>query len=145
MGSEFYNKSIKNWLEDNDINVYSTCNEGKSVVVERFIRSLKNKIYKHMTAGSKKVYFNVLNDIADKYNNTYHGTIKMRPLDFKSDSDAEYNVDSNGKFKVSHHVKILKNKNSFAKGYPPNCSEEFFVIKKVKSTVPCIVLYWTFY
>ena len=61
--------------------MYSTHNEGKSVVAERFIRTLKNKIYKHMTAISKNVYYNVLNDIVDEYNNTYHTTIKMKPLD----------------------------------------------------------------
>ena len=59
-GSEFYNKSFKKWLKDNNIEMYSTHNEGKSVAAERFIRTLKNKIYKHMTAISKSVYFNVL-------------------------------------------------------------------------------------
>ena len=71
-GSEFYNSLFKKWLKENYIEMYSTCNEGKSVVAERFIRTLKNKIYKHMKAVSKSVYFNVLNDIVDKYNNTYH-------------------------------------------------------------------------
>ena len=61
--------------------MYSTHNEGKSVVAERFIRTLKNKTYKHMTAISKNFYYNVLNDIVDEYNNTYHTTIKMKPLD----------------------------------------------------------------
>ena len=71
-GSEFYNNHFKKWLKHNDISMYSTHNEGKPVVAERFIRTLKNKIYKHMTAISKNVYFDVLNDIVDKYNNTYH-------------------------------------------------------------------------
>ena len=61
--------------------MYSTHNEGKSVVAERFIRTLKNKIYKHMIAISKNVYFDVLNDFVDEYNNTYHKTIKMKPID----------------------------------------------------------------
>ena len=69
-GSEFYNKSFKKWLDDNDTEMYSTYNEEKSVVAERFIRTLKNKIYKHMTPVSKNVYFGVLDDIDDKYNNT---------------------------------------------------------------------------
>ena len=69
-GSEFYNTYFKKWLKDHNIEMYSTHNEGKSVVAERFIRTLKNKIYKHMTAISKNVYFDVLNDIVDKYNNT---------------------------------------------------------------------------
>ena len=84
-GSEFYSKSFKKWLKDNNIEMYSTHNERKSVVAQRFIRTLKDKIYKHMTAISKNVYFDVLNDIVDKYNNTYHKTIKMKPIDVKSD------------------------------------------------------------
>ena len=83
--------------------MHSTYNEGKSVVAERFIRTLKNKIFKHMTAISKNVYFDVLDDIVNKYNNTVHRTLKMKPIDFTSNSYAEYNEDSNEKdpkFKV---------------------------------------------
>ena len=80
-GSEFYNKSFKKWLEDNDIETHSTYNEVKSVVAERFIRTLKNNIYKHLTAVSKNVYFDVLNDIFIKYNNTNHNDIKMKPIE----------------------------------------------------------------
>ena len=75
-----------------------------------------------MTAVSKNVYFDVLNDAADKYNNTYHRTIKMKPIDVKSDSYLEYNVDSNDKnpiFKVGDHVRMSNHKNIFAKGYAP--------------------------
>ena len=121
--------------------MYSTYNEGKSAVAERFIKTLKNKNYKHMTAISKNVHFNVLNDIDDEYNNTYHTTIKMKPVDAKSDS-IEYNEKSNQKdpkFKVAHHVRISNFKNIFAKGYTPNRSEEGFVISKIKTTVP-----WTY-
>ena len=89
-GSESYNTHFKKWLKDSNIEMYSTHNEGKSVVVERFIRTLKNKIYKHMSAISNNVYFNVLNHIVDKYN-TYHKTIKMKPIDVKNGSFAEYN------------------------------------------------------
>ena len=101
--SSFYKKVFKKWLKDNNIETYSTHNEGKPVVAERFIRTLKNKIYKHMTAISKNVYINVLNDIVDEYNNTYHKTIKTKPIDVKSDSFAEYTEESNKKdpkFKV---------------------------------------------
>ena len=69
-GGEFYNNVFKKWLSDNDIIMYSTYNEGKSVVAERFIRTLKNKLYKHMTATSKNVYYDVLDDVVNKYNNT---------------------------------------------------------------------------
>ena len=87
--------------------MYSTYNEGKSAVAERFIRTLKNKIFKHMTAVSKNISFYVLNDIVNKYNNTVHRTIKMKPIDVTFDSYAEYNEDSNekdSKFKVGDHV-----------------------------------------
>ena len=119
--------------------MYSTHNEAKSVVAERFIRTLKNKIYKHMTVMSKNVYFNVLDDIVDEYNDTYHKTIKMKPIDVKNDSFAEFNEESNEKdpkFKIDDHVRISKYKNNFAKGYAPNWSEEIFIIKKIKNTVP---------
>ena len=115
--------------------MYSTHNEGKSIVAERFLRTLKSKIYKHMTAVSKNVYFDVLNDIVDEYNNTYHRTIKMKPIDVKSYFFAEYNDESNEKnpkFEVGDHVRISKYKNIFAKGYAPNWSEEIFVVKKNK-------------
>ena len=98
--------------------MYSTHIEGNSIVAERFIIILKNKIYKHMTTISKNVYFNVLNDIVDKYNNTYHKTIKMKQIYVKSNSFAEYNEESNekdSKFKVNDHVTISKYKNIFAK------------------------------
>ena len=106
-GSEFYNSSFKRILKINSIEMYSTYNEGKSAVAERFIRTLKNKIFKHMTAVSKNISFYVLNDIVNKYNNTVHRTIKMKPIDVTFDSYAEYNEDSNekdSKFKVDDHV-----------------------------------------
>ena len=78
-GGEFYDHVFKRWLSNNDIIMYSTFNEGKSVVVERFFRTLKNELYKHMTAIDKNVYYDVLDDIVNKYNNTKHSTIKMNP------------------------------------------------------------------
>ena len=119
---QFYNNSFKKWLQDNDIVMYSTHNEGKSVAAERFIRTLKNKIYKYMTSISKNVYIDKLNDITNKYNNTYHRTIKMKPIDVKNntyiDIGKEVN-DKDPKFKVDL-VRISKYKNIFAKGYIPN-------------------------
>ena len=94
-GDEFYNKLFKRFLKINNIEMYSTYNEGKSVVAERFIRTLKNKIFKHMTAVSKNVYFDVLDDIVNKYNNTVHRSIIVKPVDVTSDSYAEYDEDSN--------------------------------------------------
>ena len=124
-GSDFYNASFKKWLQDNDIIVYSTNNEGKSVVAERFIRTLKSKIYKYMTSISKNVYIDKLNVIVNKYNNTYHTTIKMKPIDVKDstyiNTDKEINY-KDPKFKVGDYVRISKYKNIFAKGYMPNWS-----------------------
>ena len=138
-GSEFYNAYFKKWLQDNDIVMYSTLNEGKSVVAERFIKTLKGKIYRYMTSISKNVYIDKLDNIVDEYNNTYHTTIKMKPTDVKDNTylnvDKEIN-NKDPKFKVGDHVRISKYKNIFAKGYMPNWSEEVFVIKKVKNTIP---------
>ena len=75
--------------------MYSTYNEGKSVVSERFIKTLKNKIFKHMTAISKNLYFDGLDDIVDKYNNTVYGTIKIKPVKVTNDYYAEYNEIAN--------------------------------------------------
>ena len=96
-GSEFYNQSFKDFLKINNTEMYSTFNVGKSVVAEGFIRTLKNKIFKHMTAISKNIYIHVLNDIVSKYNNTIHRTIKMKPIDVTGDSYVEYNEDFNKK------------------------------------------------
>ena len=96
--------------------VYSTYNEGKSVVAERFIRTLKNKIFKHMTAISKNAYFDVLDNNLNKYNNKVHRSIKMKRTDVTSNSYAEYNEDLNKKdpkFKVGDHVRISKYENIF--------------------------------
>ena len=90
-GSGFYNNHFKKWSNDKNIEMYSTYNEGKSVVAERFIQTLKNKINNHMTAISKNVYFDLLDDIVDKCNNTYHKTIKMKPIEVGNDSFTEYN------------------------------------------------------
>ena len=138
-GSEFYNAFSKKWLRDNDIVMYST--QGKSVVAERFIRTLKGKIYKYMTSISKNVYIDKLDDIVNEYNNTYHTTIKMKPTDVKDNtyintSKEIHNKDP--KFKVGDHVRISKYKNIFAKGCMPNWSEKVFIIKKVKSTIHVI-------
>ena len=104
-GSEFYNAYFKKWLRDNDIVMYSTYNEGKSVVAERFIRTLKSKIYKYMTSISKNVYIGKLDDIVDEYNNTYHATIKMKPIDVKDNTYINVN-NKDPRFKVGDHVRI---------------------------------------
>ena len=109
---EFYNNVFKKWLLDNDIIMYSTYNEGKSVVAERFIRTLKNKLYKHMTPTGKNVYYDVLDDIVNEYNNAKHNTIKMKPIgvgDNKRVYIDEHN-EKDSRFKVGDRVRISNSK-----------------------------------
>ena len=137
-GSEFYNRVFKKWLSDNDIEMYSTYNKGKSVVAEIFIRTLKNKLYKNGTASGKNVYYNVLDDVVSEYNNTKHSTVKMKPIDVKDNKKVyidEHN-EKDSRFKVGDRVRISKFKNIFAKGYTPNWSKEIFIVDKINDTVP---------
>ena len=117
---------MKLWLEKDAIEMNSTHNEGKSAVAERLIRTLNNKTYKCMTSISKNVYIDKLDDIVNKCNNTYDSTIKMKPVDVKSNryinTSKEIN-DKDPKFKIGDIVRISKYKNIFAKGYVPNWSE----------------------
>ena len=141
-GSEFNNRSMKSLLENNDIEIYSTHNEGKSVVAARFIRTIKNKIYKPMASISKNVYIDKLDDIVNEYNNTKHRPTKMKPTDVKDNTHIDFGKevnDNDPKFKFGDLVRLSKYKNYFAKDYTPNCSEEVFVIKKNKNTIP-----WTY-
>ena len=138
-GGEFYNNIFKKWLSDNGIIMYSTYNEGKSVVAERFIRTLKSKLYKHMTAIGKNVYYDVLDNVVNKYNNTKHSTIKMKPIDVGDNNKRVYIDEHNEKdsrFKVGDRVRISKFINIFAKGYTPNWSSEIFIVDKINDTMP---------
>ena len=138
-GNEFYKDSFKKWLKDNDIEMYSTSNEGKSVIAERFIRTLKTKIYKYMTSISKNVYSDKLDNIVKEYNNKYYTSIKMKPVDVKDNTYIDFKkeiTNKDPKFKVGNYIRISKYKNTFAKGYVPKWSEETFIIKKVKNTMP---------
>ena len=137
-GGEFYNHVFKKWLSDNNIIKYSTFNEGKSVVAKRFIRTLKNKLYKHMTPTGKNVYYDVLDDIVNEYNNTKHNTIKMKPINI-GDNKIVYIDEHNEKdsrIKIGDRVRTSKFKNIFAKGYTPNWSTEIFIVNKINDTVP---------
>ena len=141
-GSKFYNSSFQKWLKDNDVEVYSIHNKGKSVVAERFIRTSKTKIYKYMTWVSKNGYIDKLNDIVDEYKNTYYTTIKIKPVIVEDNTYIDFEKEVNDKdlkFKVGDHLRISKYKNIFAKGYTSNWSEEDFVDSKIKNTAP-----WTY-
>ena len=119
--------------------MYSTYNEGKSVVAKKFVRTLKNKIFKHMTVFSKNVYFDVLDDVLNKYNNTAPRTRNVKPIDVTADSYAGYYEHFNKKdpkFKVGDRVRISKCKSIFSAVYTQIWSEEVFIISKIKNTVP---------
>ena len=118
--------------------MYSTYNEAKSVVAKRFIRTLKNKLYKHMTATNKNVYYDVLDDVVNKYNNTWHNSIKMKPIDVKNNKRLYINAhnEKSARFNVGDKVRISKFKNIFGKGYMPNWSTEIFIVDKINDTVP---------
>ena len=119
-----------------EIELYLTYSDGKSVIVERFIRILKNKVYKYMTATPENVYIDKLDNNVNKCNNTYHSIIKMKPVDVKwktyIGSSKEIN-NKDPKFRTGDIVRVSKYKNIFAKGYVTNWSEEeVFVFKKLK-------------
>ena len=135
---EFYNKSFKKWLKDNNIKIYWIYNERKFVVAERFMRTLK-QIYNHMTGVLKNVYFDVLNDTVDRYN--IITVLKWSLLMLNLILACEYNVVSNAKdpkSKIGNHVRISRYINILAKGYAPYWSEEVFVISKIRDTVDVI-------
>ena len=146
-GGGFYNHVFKKWLSGYDIIMYSTFMEGKSVVAERFIRTLKDKLYKHTTTTGKNVYYDALDDVVNEYNNTVHNTIKMKPIDVganttKSSSLKRKRVyidehnEKDSRFKVGDRVRISKFKNIFPKGYTPNWSKEIFIVDKINDTLP---------
>ena len=131
-GSEFYYNSFKKWLGNNDIEMYSIHNEGKSVAAERFIGTLKNKIYKYMTSISKNVYIDKLDDIVDEYNN--NRSIKMKPVDVKDDKyiDFEKDVNKDPKFKVGDYVRISNIKIFLLKDTCQISRKKFLLVVKLK-------------
>ena len=134
-GSEFHNKSMKSWLERNDIEMYSTHSEDKSVVAERFIRTLINKTYKYMTSVSKNVCVDKLDDIANEYNNTYDNTIYIKPVDIKSNkcvNSSKEVTDKNPTFKIYDNVRISKYKKVFPKAIIQIGQKKFLWLKKLK-------------
>ena len=102
---------MKSWLQDSSIEMYSIHNEGKTVAAERFMRTLKTKTYKYMTSISKNVYIDKLDEIVNKYNNTYHRAIKMKPVDIKDNTYIDFvkeRNDKDPKFQVGDHVRMPK-------------------------------------
>ena len=148
-GKEFYNKAMKDLMDRHHVQIYSTENEEKSSVVERWNRTIKRIMWKYFTANSTNVYINVLADIIDKYNNTKHSSIKCTPTIAReplnhqrvydalySDSKATAVKQRHSKFKIGDRVRIIRKKSTFEKGFTPNWTEEIFTIDSVKSTQP---------
>ena len=148
---------MKSWLEKNHIEMYSTHDEEKSVIAEISIRTFKNKIYKNMTSGWKNVSHDKLDDIVNKSNNTYHSTIRVKPVDAKSNtyigSTKEIN-NKNPKFKIGDIVKVSTYKNYFYKRLQKTFYEnelqkinqkEFRVEKEIKRKSNKLYVKWKGY
>ena len=125
---------MQEWLENNDILMYSTHNEGTSVIAERFIKTLKAKIYKKMTANDSRSYLSYLKNLVDQYNNTYHHSIGKNPINaYYSALTGKSETNTKApKFKVDDRVRITKYKNIFSKDYTENWSREIYIIDSVK-------------
>ena len=144
-GTEFYNRTFKHWLDENQITMYSTHNEGKAVVVERFNRTLKTRMWKYFSANSTSRYIDVLPHLVEKYNTTKHRGVRMTPTEASREKNADRIRDSLGeksplsrstKFQIDDHVRLVKQKRHFEKGYTPNWTEEVFRITDILPTRP---------
>ena len=144
-GKEFYNRTVKKWLSDRDITMYSTHNEGKAVVIERFNRTLKSRMWRHFTATSKNVYIHVLPKLLSQYNNAKHRSIGMTPTEASQKKneglvptakDQPTRKRTPPRFKKGDQVRITVSKRHFEKGYTPNWTEEVFVVHEVLPTDP---------
>ena len=141
-GTEFYNRQLKGVLEANDVMLYST---ERSSVVERWNTTMKNIMWKYFTANSTQKYIDVLPSMVDKYNSTYHRSIKLTPPDARNPSNYQhmYNAlygnvrkSTSPKFHVGDKIRIARKKGTFEKGLAPNWIEERFTISSVKATNP---------
>ena len=145
-GKEFYNKQVQDLLNKNNIKLYSTNNsEIKSAVVERFNRTFKNMMYKKFTENNNTIFYNILDKLVNNYNNKYHSTIKMSPIEGSKKINEKkikniYNFEKTkkpGRFKIGDRVRLSLEKNIFEKGYDTNWTQEIFVIYDIKySNVP---------
>ena len=145
-GTEFYNEQVQDLLNENNIKLYSTNNsEIKSAVIERFNRTFKNMMYKKFTENNNTIFYNILDELVNNYNNKYHSTIKMTPIEGSKKVNENkikniYNFEKTkkpGKFKIGDRVRISLEKNIFEKSYETNWTEEIFEIYDIKySNVP---------
>lgn len=148
MGTEFYNSTFQAMMKTYNINHYSSFSTKKASIVERLIKTVKNKLYKCFSLnGNYKWLGPTLEDVMKTYNNTIHRTIKFKPVDVDKSNEPEIkenlkiiykhlSVQREPKFKVGDCVRISKYKHNFEKGYTPNWSTELFTIKKINKTIP---------
>ena len=144
-GTEYYNKQLKGVQEANDMVLYSTENEEKSSIIEQWKRTMKNIMWKYFTANSTQKYIDFLPSMVDKYNSTYHRSIKLTPSNARNPSNYQhvYNAlcgnvrkSTSPKFHVGDKLRITRKKGTFEKGFTPNWIEELFPISSVKATNP---------
>ena len=146
-GTEFYNTHMKKVLSSNNVLLYSTENEEKSSIVERWNRTMKRKMWMYFTANNTHKYIDILPQLVEKYNNTYHRSIKCKPVDARKGGNYDHVFEALfakpnrekkkvPKFHVGDRVRIGKKKSTFEKGYTSNWSEEIFIIDKVNDTKP---------
>ena len=146
-GNEFYNDHMDKLRELHDIKLYSTENEEKSSIVERWIRTMKEKIFKYLTDNNTNRYIDVLAELVEEYNNTVHSSTKLTPIDASKEENElkvwrnlypdRYKTSRlNPKFSVGDEVRITKKKGTFEKGYTTRWTEEIFTIKKIRNTNP---------
>ena len=136
LGKEVYNKLMQEWLDNNDILMYSTYNEGKSAIAEIFIKTLKS--IKKMTVNDNKSHFPYLNKLVDQYNNFDHHSINKKPINADYSALTE-KIETNPKapkFNVNNRVRITKYKNTFSKVYTENWAREILIIDTVLKTNP---------
>lgn len=144
-GKEFFNKTFLNLMEKHKINHYSTFSVKKAAIVERSIRTIKSKIFKKFSLRGAFKWIDIIDNIVEKYNNTVHSTIKVKPstVTDKTKLDAFKHVKIahlNNKFKLGDWIRISKHRSIFDKGYHPNWSTEVFKIRKVQLTNPTTYL-----
>ena len=139
-GKEFYNKNMDEWLKENNINRYSTFGEHKSCVIERFNRTIKEKMFKRFTAENTRNWIDMVDRLMREYNKSFHRTIGMTPIRCseirKHEMTMHHKVLGKSKFKVGDKVRISRIKGIFEKGYLPNWSEAVYIIHEVKQTSP---------
>ena len=145
-GKEFYNKDMAAWLKGEKISRYSAHGEHKSAIAERFDRTLKERMWHRFTAENTRNWINMLSDSVSKYNNNYHETIRMRPIDaskIENESEVGENLfrddgetKKSGKFKIGDTVRISRMKGIFEHGFLPNWTEQIYKIHKINKSEP---------